>query len=32
MPKILGFAEETAESLGKRGMNIIVAPVWVTSR
>ena len=32
MPKIMGFADETAESLGKRGMNIMVAPVWVTSR
>ena len=27
-----GFANETAASLGKRGMNIIVAPGWVTSR
>ena len=31
-PRIMGFADETAESLGKRGMNIMVAPVWVTSR
>ena len=31
-PRILGFADETAKSLGKRGMNIMVAPVWVTSR